>query len=171
MDKFLIVVDMQYDFIYGSLENEEAKKIVPNVKEKIEKYYKDGYKIIFTRDTHTDNYLETSEGKKLPVKHCVEGTEGWQIVDNLDKICDCKIINKKNFGYNSWQSVLDNPTEIVLIGVCTDICVVTNALILKTLFPDAKISVDASCCAGVTVDAHNAALATMKSCQIDVENE
>lgn len=165
MKNTLIVVDMQNDFIDGSLGTKEACAIVNNVKSKIEEYKMRGDEIIFTRDTHNDDYLETAEGIKLPVVHCVKGTYGWQIADGLET--DGAIyIDKPTFGWLGWSDMqFDN---IELVGLCTDICVVSNALILKALFPDAKISVDSSCCAGVTPQSHNAALETMKMCQIDV---
>ncbi|MBQ6999260.1 MAG: cysteine hydrolase [Clostridia bacterium] len=165
MKNTLIVVDMQNDFIDGSLGTKEAQAIVANVKAKINEYKSHGDEIIFTRDTHSDNYLETAEGIKLPVMHCVEGTHGWQIADGLETD-GAVYINKPTFGWLGWGNMqFDN---IELVGLCTDICVVSNALILKAMFPDAKISVDASCCAGVTPQTHKAALETMKMCQIEV---
>ena len=166
--KTLIVVDMQNDFIDMALGTKEAVAIVPKVKAKIEEYAKNGDEIIFTRDTHGDNYLDTPEGKKLPVPHCIKGTKGWEIAEGL-YVDGAEIIDKLNFGWSGWSS--KSFDEIELVGLCTDICVVSNALILKTSFPDAKISVDASCCAGVTVESHEAALLTMKMCQIDIINE
>ena len=163
--KTLIVIDMQNDFIDGSLGTKEAENIVDNVKKKIEEYKKNKDKIIFTRDTHNENYLETSEGKKLPVEHCIKGTYGWQIKDGL-MVDDAEIIDKPSFGYTEWDKF--NFSEIEIVGLCTDICVVSNALILKALYPDIKISVDSSCCAGVTKETHNSALETMKMCQIDI---
>ncbi len=165
MKKTLIVVDMQNDFIDMALGTPEAVKIVPNVKKKIEEYKKNGDEVIFTRDTHHDDYLSTPEGIKLPVVHCIEGSKGWQISDELDTE-GAKIINKPNFGWPNWKD--GKFEEIELVGLCTDICVVSNALILKAQFPDIKISVDSSCCAGVTPASHEAALTTMKMCQIDV---
>lgn len=166
--KTLIVVDMQNDFINMALGTKEAVAIVPNVKAKIEEYVKNGDRIIFTRDTHFENYLETPEGKKLPVPHCIKGTKGWEIADGL-YVEGCKIIDKPNFGWPNWAE--EKFEEVELIGLCTDICVVSNALIIKAVFPDANVTVDAECCAGVTPDTHNAALATMKMCQIDVVGE
>lgn len=166
--KVLIVVDVQNDFITGALGSKEAVAVIPNIKKKIEEYHAAGYDIIFTRDTHGVDYLETNEGKNLPVVHCIKGTEGWQIVDGLETP-DCQYIDKPTFGWLGWPK--DFPyDEIELIGVCTDICVVSNALILKAMYPEAKITVDASCCAGVTPELHDAALATMRSCQICVQN-
>ncbi len=163
--KTLIVIDMQNDFIDGSLGTKEAVAIVEKVKNKIDEYKRNGDEIIFTRDTHMENYLDTPEGKKLPVKHCIKGTNGWQIKDSL--VTDgAKIIDKPSFGYTAWDEM--EFEEIELVGLCTDICVVSNALILKAQFPNAKISVDSSCCAGVTPQTHAAALETMKMCQIEV---
>lgn len=169
--KLLIVVDMQKDFIDGALGTQEAVAIVDSVKEKIDSYKKQGDKVIFTRDTHQENYLETSEGKKLPVVHCVEYTDGWQIPAVLDDET-CLHIDKPNFGWTGWDKLdLKEIDCIELVGLCTDICVVSNALILKATYPDMPIMVDARCCAGVTPDTHRAALATMKMCQIDVIGE
>lgn len=165
MKKTLIVIDMQNDFIDGSLGTDEAVKIVPNVRKKIEEYRSNGNEIIFTRDTHGEDYLNTPEGKKLPVVHCVKNTHGWQIADGLD-VPDAIHIDKPSFGYTRWDKFCFEKIE--LVGLCTDICVVSNALILKALFPNAEISVDSACCAGVTPETHNSALATMKMCQIDV---
>ncbi len=165
MKKTLIVIDMQNDFISGSLGTKEAEAIVNNVKEKIAKYKTCGGEIIYTRDTHGENYLSTPEGKKLPVVHCVKGTWGWQIADGLYED-GCEVIDKPSFGYTGWAKF--NFEKIELCGLCTDICVVSNALILKALFPECEISVDSSCCAGVTPETHCAALETMKMCQIDV---
>jgi len=173
MRKILIVIDMQNDFISGALGTSEAQAIVPNVAEKIKEYVKNGGKIIFTRDTHRKNYLETNEGKHLPVEHCIRETDGWQICDELIKLYDYPyIVDKESFGFDCWDIYLDYDemmdAEIELVGVCTDICVVSNALILKALFPETKISVDANCCAGVTPEKHEAALAVMESCQIEI---
>jgi nicotinamidase-related amidase len=180
MKKTLIVIDMQNDFITGSLGTKEAQAIVPNVKKKIEEYRARGDEIIFTRDTHYDDYLETNEGKHLPVKHCIKYTHGWEIAEELSLQNGNSIINKLTFGYNGWNvyfdcglSIIENsvPDEIELVGLCTDICVVSNALILKAMYPEIDITVDASCCAGVTPESHQAALTTMKMCQINVIGE
>ncbi len=163
--KTLIVIDMQNDFIDGSLGTKEAQAIVKNVRKKIEQYRKNGDEVIFTRDTHGENYLDTPEGRKLPVKHCIEGTHGWQIADGLlfdGAVC----IDKPSFGYTRWSE--RSFESIELVGLCTDICVVSNALILKAQFPNADICVDSRCCAGVTPETHRAALDTMKMCQIDI---
>lgn len=166
--KTLIVIDMQNDFIDGALGTSEAQAIVPNVKKKIEEYKSRGDEIIFTRDTHFENYLETNEGKNLPVKHCICNSYGWQIADGLE-FDGCRYIDKLTFGWNNWEA--HNFKEVELVGLCTDICVVSNALILKAAYPEIKITVDASCCAGVTPESHNAALTTMKMCQINVIGE
>lgn len=166
--KTLIVVDMQNDFISVSLGTKEAQAIVPNVKKKIEEYKARGDEIIFTRDTHQNNYLNTNEGKHLPVEHCIEGTYGWQIADDLE-VENCLYIDKPTFGWDHWKR--HSFEEIELVGLCTDICVVSNALILKAQFPEINITVDASCCAGVTPESHRAALTTMKMCQINVIGE
>lgn len=168
MKKTLVVVDMQNDFIDMALGTKEAVAIIPAVKAKIEEYAKRGDEIIYTRDTHGENYLETPEGKKLPVPHCIRGTKGWQIADGLYKD-GCKIIDKPNFAWTGWAQ--EELEEVELIGLCTDICVVSNALFIKATFPDATVTVDPACCAGVTPETHEAALATMKMCQIDVIGE
>ncbi|MBE5731591.1 MAG: cysteine hydrolase [Clostridiales bacterium] len=169
MKNILIVVDMQNDFIDGSLGTKEAVAILPNVARKINEYRQRGDKIIFTADTHFDNYLDTNEGKHLPVKHCIKGTDGWKISPKLD-VGDSKIIEKPTFGYLEWKNEIENVDglSIELIGLCTDICVVSNALILKATFPSATIKVDSTCCAGVTPSSHTSALTTMQMCQIEV---
>ena len=165
MKKTLIVVDMQNDFIDMALGTPEAVAIVPAVKAKIESYVNRGDEVIFTRDTHGEDYLSTPEGKKLPVPHCIKGTKGWQIADGL-YVEGCKIIDKPNFGWPHWD---EESLEVVeLVGLCTDICVVSNALIIKAMHPDAAVTVDRSCCAGVTVASHEAALNTMAMCQIEI---
>ena len=171
--KFLIVVDMQADFITGSLGSEQAAAIVPNVVEKIKQF--DG-RIIFTRDTHFGDYMETQEGRKLPVPHCIKGTDGWQLDSKVQAALANKayrVIEKPTFGSTELPEYIkvnysNSEVEFELIGLCTDICVVSNALMLKANFIESKVSVDASCCAGVTVDSHNAALTTMKMCQVNV---
>ena len=169
--KTLIVIDVQNDFIDGALGTAEAQAIVPNVKKKIEEYDAREDAIIFTRDTHFDNYLETSEGKSLPVKHCIMGTPGWNIADGLE-IQYARYINKPTFGWMGWETQqFEAGDEIEIVGLCTDICVVSNAIILKAMFPEVNITVDASCCAGVTPESHKAALTTMKMCQINVIGE
>ena len=221
-NKALIVVDMQNDFVTGALANPAAQAIIPNIKNEIENG--DYNQVIFTQDTHTVDYLETLEGKHLPVKHCIEGTRGWEIVPelqvylkndnaitlvkttfgyndwNLDWLQAIRSSNYYNHGYNDWnfqllQAVQNSnyynhgnncnldwliktyidpkftwpPTEAVLVGTCTDICVVSNALAIKTAFPECEVSVIEKCCAGVTPEKHAAAIEVMKSCQINIK--
>lgn len=174
MQKILIVVDMQNDFIDGSLGTKEAVEIVPSVKEKIENF--DG-RVIFTRDTHFDNYLETQEGTLLPVKHCIKDTDGWQIRPELDALRLSEAVDKPTFGsvMLGKDLVEENEKEpiesVTIIGLCTDICVISNALLIKAFLPEVPIIVDAKCCAGVTPDSHKNALNAMKVCQIKIENE
>lgn len=172
MNRVLIVVDMQNDFIDGSLGSFHARSIVGNVKEKIRKYHQNGDNVIFTRDTHDDNYLKTQEGKNLPIKHCIIDTYGWNITDKLS-VENAVIWDKKSFGSLELAAFIKEKTdidEIEIIGLCTDICVVSNALILKAFIPEIKITVDATCCAGVTEEGHKAALQTMKMCQVNIIN-
>lgn len=169
--KYLVVVDMQNDFIDGSLGSDAAKSIVPAVVDKIKSYREDeNARIIFTHDTHQNDYLETFEGKNLPVVHCVEGTDGWRLSEQLP-ISDWDLhVYKPTFGWLNWADILKciNGDSIEVIGLCTDICVVSNALILRAIFPNVDIICDSNCCAGTSEDAHNSALAVMKSCQIEV---
>ena len=173
--KILVAVDMQNDFIDGTLGTKEAVGILSNVQQKIKEYRKSGFPVIFTRDTHEENYLETQEGRNLPVLHCIYNTKGWQISEQLE-VADSIIIDKPAFGSTKLAQYIqtgypDTDLEIELIGLCTDICVISNAIILKAFFPEAKIKVDASCCAGVTPDSHKTALEAMKMCQISILNE
>ena len=173
--KVLVVVDMQNDFITGSLGTPEAQAIVPNVKKKIEAAAKNGDLIVYTKDTHFPDYLDTKEGKKLPVEHCLMLSEGWQIPDELLPpvgYTNTEIIEKFTFGSLLLTELLARVEcdEIELVGLCTDICVVSNALLLKArLYNDVEISVDATCCAGVTPESHEAALKTMEMCQINIK--
>lgn len=168
MKRTLIVIDMQKDFIDGALGTPEAQAIVSAVREKISTYRKRGDEIIFTRDTHGPDYLSTPEGRKLPVEHCLKGTPGWKLAPGLWEPGE-KIIDKPTFGYTGWGDM--EFEEIELVGLCTDICVVSNGLILKAMFPEAEITVDPACCAGVTPESHQAALLTMKMCQIQVSEQ
>ena len=172
MQKILIVVDMQNDFIDGALGTSEALAILPKVQKKIESF--DG-KIIFTRDTHTEDYMNTAEGKNLPVPHCIKDTAGWQIADSLLPYAkNALIIDKPTFGSIALAEYLtkenaENPIEeITLVGLCTDICVISNAMLTKATLPEVPLFVDASCCAGVTPESHERALAAMQVCQIRV---
>ncbi len=173
-DKFLIVVDMQKDFIDGSLGTPEAQAIVPAAARRIREARAAGWTVIATLDTHYDNYLETAEGKKLPVAHCIRGTEGWALNPEIKAATDgCLLVEKPTFGSVRLPGIIgdqatDGPLTIEVIGLCTDICVVSNALLLKAHFPEANIAVRRDCCAGVTPEKHEAALATMASCQIDI---
>lgn len=172
MRKILVVIDMQNDFIDGALGTKEALAIVEGVVKKIGAYAPSD--IYATRDTHQENYMETAEGKSLPVVHCVEGTFGWEIREEVKKaLKEAVIINKPTFGSTVLADLLAEENrketlEIELVGLCTDICVVSNALLLKAVMPEVKISVDPYCCAGVTPESHEAALTTMKMCQIQM---
>lgn len=172
----LIVVDMQNDFVSGALGTPEAREIVPAVVERVEEGVRRGERILFTRDTHGADYLETQEGKHLPVPHCIRGTEGWEIVEPLRKYAEHPI-DKPTFGSSQLGRLLlaeneGTPIEkVTLIGLCTDICVISNALLVKAFLPEAEVAVDAACCAGVTPESHRTALAAMGPCQITVENE
>ena len=174
MRRILIVIDMQNDFIDAALGTREAVAIVEAVKDKIRSY--PAADVIATMDTHGKNYMQTQEGKYLPVPHCIRETEGWQIrPDIADLLTEAKIYEKPTFGSTALAADLRDLSEkeeieLELIGLCTDICVVSNALLLKAMMPEVKISVDASCCAGVTPEKHLAALETMRSCQIQVIN-
>lgn len=173
MKKILVVVDMQNDFVDGALGTAEAVKIVPNVKEKIKAFCGE---IFITMDTHFENYPETSEGKKLPVPHCIKGTNGWNVNKDVLSALQGKnftIVEKNTFGSVLLPELIEEKIgggdfQIELVGLCTDICVVSNALLLKARFPEKQICVDAACCAGVTPESHNASLLTMKMCQIDI---
>ncbi len=171
----LVVIDMQNDFVTGSLGSMDARAIVANVAKKVDSW---NGAIIFTRDTHQPDYLSTLEGHKLPVVHCVQDTDGWQIVDQLAGKAH-HIIDKPTFGSTELAELiklmaLDKHTcpemieGITLVGLCTDICVISNALLLRAMLPDMPITVDSSCCAGVTVQSHLNALEAMKMCQIDI---
>jgi nicotinamidase-related amidase len=174
MKKILVIVDMQKDFVDGALGSKEAVAIVPAVAEKIRRF--DG-EIFVTLDTHFADYMDTAEGKKLPVPHCIKGTDGWKLDRNVEQALAGKKytpVEKITFGAVGLPDMIrkavgDEPFTVEVIGLCTDICVVSNALILKASFPETPIAVDASCCAGVTVEKHEAALETMRSCQIDVQ--
>ena len=172
MARLLIVVDMQNDFITGALGSRQAQQILPRVKAKIEGYKQSGGQVLFTRDTHGEDYLDTQEGKYLPVVHCVKGTQGHLIAAGLDE-GGCEVLDKPNFGSLELAKLVAGGgyEEVELCGLCTDICVVSNALILKAQLPETKITVDALCCAGVTEESHKAALLTMKMCQVEVVNE
>jgi len=166
--KYLIVVDMQNDFITGSLGSEHAEKIVPDVVKKVKNF---AGKVIFTRDTHFADYMQTQEGKKLPVQHCIKDTDGWQICDELKDYAN-DVVDKITFGSIDLPGMLkdygDEIDEIELCGLCTDICVISNAMILKANFPETKIIIDGKCCAGVSAESHKTALEAMKAVQIEI---
>jgi nicotinamidase-related amidase len=169
--KYLIVVDMQNDFIDGALGTAEAAAIVPYVKSLIENF--DG-KVLFTRDTHSENYMETQEGKNLPVPHCIKGTHGWQIRAELDALRKTEAIDKVTFGSKDLVEVLRGETDIesiTFVGLCTDICVISNVMLTKAFYPEIPLAVDAKACAGVTPQSHKNALEAMKMCQVTIINE
>ena len=174
MQKILIVVDMQNDFIDGALGTKEAVAIVPKVLEKIKNF--DGT-VLFTRDTHTYEYLNTQEGRNLPVEHCIKSTEGWMIRRELDVLRKTPAIDKVTFGSSLlpekllMMNAVESIESITFVGLCTDICVISNVMVTKTFLPEVPIIVDASCCAGVTPESHKNALEAMKCCQVKIENE
>lgn len=174
MQNVLVVVDMQNDFIDGVLGTKEAVAIVPKVKEKIESF--EGT-VLFTRDTHFENYMETQEGHNLPVPHCIKDTEGWQIRAELDALRTTEAIDKVTFGSSELPEKLaalnevDTIESITFVGLCTDICVISNVMVTKAFFPEIPVVVDAACCAGVSPETHKNALGAMKVCQVKVENE
>lgn len=169
--KILLVVDMQNDFIDGSLGTAQARKILPRVAEKIVQRKAEGYEVIFTMDTHAEDYALTQEGKKLPVVHCVKGTRGWRLNDSVAPLSSgCEIFEKQTFGSAALFTSLAarNPERIEIVGLCTDICVISNAIGLKTFLPQTPICVAADCCAGATPEGHLHALSAMRACQIDI---
>ena len=172
MSRLLVVVDMQKDFVDGALGSKEAQAIVPHVIDKIKAYQGAGQEVVFTLDTHFDDYMDTMEGKKLPVIHCVKGTPGWELAEGL-KGFEGKRFEKVTFGSRELAdyAALGQYESVELVGLCTDICVISNALLIKAFLPETKIQVDASLCAGVTVKSHETALQAMKACQINVIHE
>ncbi|MEA4987183.1 MAG: isochorismatase family cysteine hydrolase [Anaerovorax sp.] len=171
MKELLVVIDMQKDFVDGMLGTKEAVEIVPKVVEKIKEFEKNKQDIIFTKDTHTAGYLKTQEGKRLPVEHCIKGSSGWAFEDTLQPLAEnCLVIEKPGFGSVKLAELIGerNYEKVTLIGLCTDICVISNALLLKGHHPELSIFVDASCCAGVTPASHKNALEAMKICQITI---
>ena len=174
MQKILIVVDMQNDFIDGALGTPEAVAIVPRVEQKIREF---PGKVIFTRDTHGERYLETQEGKHLPVPHCIKGSHGWEVCPALEPLRTGLTIDKPTFGSAELGKLLleldakEPVGSITLVGLCTDICVISNAMIAKAFLPEVPVTVDAACCAGVTPESHRNALNAMKMCQVRIENK
>ncbi len=177
--KLLVVVDMQNDFVTGALKNSDAEKIINNVVKKVQSYEDTEDLVVFTQDTHFDyNYLDTQEGKHLPVKHCIIETDGWEIIDQLKSyLHGYNIIQKYTFGsidvgeMIKFNASLDKFDQVELIGLCTDICVISNAMVIKAFYPNIPITVDAACCAGVTPESHDNALNAMKMIHIDVINQ
>ena len=173
MQDILIVVDMQNDFIDGALGTKEAVAIVPRVKEKIPAF---SGPVIFTRDTHPENYMETQEGKNLPVPHCIKGTEGWQIRPELDSLRKTEPVDKPGFGSVELGRMLLEMNEkepiasVTLIGLCTDVCVISDALIIKAFLPEVPVKVDAACCAGISPRSHDNSLSAMAMCQVEILN-
>lgn len=168
--KVLAVIDMQNDFVEGALGTAEAEGIVENVRRKICRYQEQDECIVYTRDTHQTDYLNTQEGRRLPVEHCISGSKGWEIAEGL-YVDGAKVIDKPAFGsleLAEYLGTLGGIEQIELVGLCTDICVISNAMILKAKFPETRIVVDSHCCAGVTPKTHENALKAMKICQIDV---
>ena len=170
MRKILVVVDMQNDFIDGALGTKEAQAIVAPVRAKVDAALRAGDTVIYTRDTHEENYLDTQEGRNLPVQHCIRGTQGWEIRSEVYAE-GCEIIDKPTFGSVKLAERVAQlqPEAVELIGVCTDICVISNAVLIKSYLPELPVSVDAACCAGVTPQSHENALAAMRMCQICTE--
>ena len=173
MQDILVVVDMQNDFVDGALGTPEAVQIVPRVVQRIQNFQG---QVIFTRDTHAPDYLASREGRALPVPHCIRGSRGWEICPELAPLCrESIVVDKPSFGSVQLGELLAKADEqekissITLIGLCTDICVISNALLLRAFLPEAEVIVDASCCAGVTPEKHQTALRTMRSCQIKIE--
>ena len=173
--KILVAVDLQNDFVDGALGTKEAEAIVPAAAERIREMREAGAEIFATLDTHEADYMQTQEGKRLPVPHCIKGTDGWQLNPVIrEALGDCTLVEKPTFGSVRLPELIreriggDGNVTIELLGLCTDICVVSNALLLKAAFPEATVQISAGCCAGVTPEKHRAALETMASCQIDI---
>ena len=169
MSRLLVVVDMQKDFVDGALGSPEARAIVPNVLDKIKAYQDAGDEVVFTLDTHFDDYMDTMEGKKLPVVHCVKGTPGWELVPELRAVPGTRF-EKHTFGSRELADYAARGQYdfVELAGLCTDICVISNAMLIKAAVPDTSIQVDGSCCAGVTPQSHHNALSAMGMCHIDI---
>ena len=167
--ELLVVVDMQNDFITGALGTKEAQAIIPNVKAKIDEFVQNGQQIIFTRDTHYEDYMDTQEGFNLPVMHCIEGTEGWEIESSL-QLEDAMVFDKITFGSPELAAYIQEAEfdTVTLVGVCTDICVISNAMLIKAFDTEVLVQVDSTCCAGVTPESHQNALKAMKQCQIEI---
>lgn len=170
--KYFVIIDMQKDFVNGSLANPAAAAIIPGIVEKAKALKEQGYTIVATRDTHQKNYLETQEGKKLPVEHCIEGTDGWNVVDEIAPLVD-EFVNKPSFGYNKWNvffglGIKEDPEAIELCGTVTSICVASNATTIKATFPEVPVSVYHGLCADLNAEGHEAALTVMKAQQVNI---
>lgn len=172
MKKVLVVIDMQNDFITGVLGNSECRAVVPHVVKRVQEAVNDHTDLLFSQDTHQENYLSTQEGRKLPIPHCIENTDGWNIIPELEETAEQKgiVFKKETFGSRDIAEYVKahGYEEVELIGVCTDICVISNAMTIKSFVPEAEISVNEACCAGVTPQSHRTAVEAMKACQINL---
>ena len=171
MEKAIIVIDMQNDFVYGPLGTEEAVEMLPRLVNKLDRAVKEKTAdLIFTQDTHKEDYFSTQEGRNLPVKHCIKGTEGWQLIHDITPFTKYAkaVIEKKAFGSTRLPSLIKPYKEVEFVGVCTDVCIISNALLVKAFYPELLVSVDSKCCAGVTPESHQNALAAMKACQCKI---
>lgn len=173
MKKALVIIDMQNDFITGVLGNDECRAVVPKVVKRVQEAVNDKMDIIFSQDTHQENYLSTQEGKKLPVPHCMKNTDGWKIIPELAEVAEQKgvIFTKETFGSRAMAEYIMEHSydEVELVGVCTDICVISNAITIKSFAPELEVFVNESCCAGVSMQSHQTAIEAMKACQINVK--
>ena len=165
--KYFIIIDEQVDFDFGSLANENNQKIVPAIVEKAKELKEKGYRIIATRDTHHKDYMDTQEGKNLPVVHCIKGTPGWEVIDEIKPYVD-EYVDKPTFGFLGWKDVIKNPEAIEMCGTVTSICCIANAVILKATFSETPISVYKDLCSDISIESHNAALTVLKAQQISV---
>lgn len=171
MEKAIIVVDMQNDFVYGDLSTDQAREMLPRLIDKLEKVVKGkSADLIFTQDTHKEDYLTTQEGKNLPVVHCIKNTEGWELISDMKRFTPSAkaVIEKKTFGSTRLPSLIKPYKEVEFVGLCTDICIISNALLVKAFYPELVVSVDSQCCAGTTPENHEIALAAMKACQCKI---
>ncbi len=171
MDKAIIVIDMQNDFVFGELSTDEGRNIIPRLVEKLEKVVSEkSADLIFTQDTHKDDYLSTQEGRNLPITHCIKNSEGWEIISDLKRFTTYAkaVIEKKTFGSTRLPSLIKPYKEVEFVGLCTDICIISNALLVKAFYPELIVSVDSKCCAGTTPEAHDIALTAMKNCQCKI---
>ena len=172
--RILAVIDMQNDFIDGVLGTAEAQGIVGNTVKCVADFMESGAEVVYTRDTHFDNYMDTQEGRRLPVPHCIKGTHGWEICDELKRLqgSDSRIFDKLTFGsveLAAYLGTIEELESVTLVGLCTDICVISNAMVIKAYLPEVPVRVLADCCAGVTPESHENALNAMRVCQIEVE--